>query len=48
VTHLRRRYAARGFVGIELELNQEHVGRDGWRELIEVLGATLGAAVERG
>ena len=48
VTHLRRRYAARGYVGIELEVNQKHVGRDGWRELVEVLGATLVAAVERG
>jgi len=48
VTHLRRRYAARGYVGIELEVNQKHVGRDGWRALIEALGATLVAAVERG
>ena len=48
VTHLRRRYAGRGYVGIELEVNQKHVGRVGWRELIEVLGATLAAAVERG
>lgn len=48
VTHLRRRYGARGYAGVELEVNQKHVGGSGWRSLVEVLGATLEAAVERG
>ena len=26
VTHLRRRYGSRGYVGMELEVNQKHVG----------------------
>ena len=46
VTHLRRHYARRGYVGMELELNQKHVGSAGWRELVAVLGATLATAVE--
>lgn len=46
VTHLRRHYAGRGYVGMELELNQKHVGRAGWRALVAVLGATLVTAVE--
>jgi predicted N-formylglutamate amidohydrolase len=46
VTHLRRRYARRGYVGMELELNQEHVCSAGWRALVAVLGATLVTAVE--
>ena len=48
VTHLRRRYGGRGYVGMELELNQKHVGSRGWRALVAVLGATLEAAVEHG
>lgn len=47
VTHLRRRYAGRGYVGMELELNQKHVGTRGWRALVAVLTATLAAAAER-
>lgn len=47
VTHLRRRYGARGYVGMELEINQKHAGGRGWRKLIAVLGATLLTAVER-
>jgi predicted N-formylglutamate amidohydrolase len=47
VTHLRRRYGGRGYVGMELELNQKHVGSAGWRALVAVLGATLVTAVER-
>ena len=46
VTHLRRRYGARGYVGMELEVNQKHVGSRGWRSLIAVLAATLATAVE--
>ena len=46
VTHLRQRYARRGYAGMELELNQKHVGSAGWRELVAVLGATLATAVE--
>ena len=44
VTHLRRRYAKRGYVGMELELNQKHVGSHGWRGLVAVLAATLATA----
>ena len=47
VTLLRRRYAGRGYVGMELEVNQKHVGSRGWRSLVSVLAATLAAAVER-
>jgi predicted N-formylglutamate amidohydrolase len=46
VTHLRRRYGRRGYAGLELEINQKHVGSRGWRSLVAVLGATLVAAVE--
>ena len=46
VTHLRRRYGSRGYVGMELEVNQKHVGSRGWRALVAVLGATLATAVE--
>lgn len=45
VTHLRRRYAARGYVGMELEINQRHVGSAGWRALVAVLGSALQSAV---
>ena len=47
VTHLRGRYGRRGYVGMELEVNQKHVGSRGWRSLVSVLAATLAAAVER-
>jgi predicted N-formylglutamate amidohydrolase len=47
VTHLRRRYGARGYVGMELEINQKHVGSRGWRALVALLGATLLTAVDR-
>jgi predicted N-formylglutamate amidohydrolase len=47
VTHLRRRFGGRGYVGMELEINQKHVGSRGWRALIAVLSTTLAAAVER-
>jgi predicted N-formylglutamate amidohydrolase len=46
VTQLRRRYGSRGYVGMELEVNQKHVGARGWRALVGVLAATLEAAVE--
>lgn len=41
VTHLRLRYGRRGYVGMELEINQKHVGTPGWRALVGVLAATL-------
>jgi predicted N-formylglutamate amidohydrolase len=44
VTHLRRRYGRRGYAGIELEVNQKHVGTARWRGLLAVLAATLAAA----
>jgi len=47
VTYLRRRYGRRGYVGMELELNQKHVASAGWRALVAVLATTLAAAVER-
>jgi predicted N-formylglutamate amidohydrolase len=47
VTQLRRRYAVRGFVGLELEVNQKHVGTPDWRSLVTVLAATLATAVEQ-
>ena len=46
VTHLRRRYAARGYAGIELEVNQKHAGARGWRALVALLAETLADAVE--
>jgi predicted N-formylglutamate amidohydrolase len=46
VTQLRRRYGDCGYVGMELEINQKHVGAPGWRALVAVLGATLEAAVQ--
>ncbi len=46
VTQLRRRYGSRGYIGMELEVNQKHVGGRGWRALVAVLAATLEAAVE--
>ena len=47
VTHLRRRYGGRGYVGMELEINQKHAASRGWRKLIGVLCASLQRAVER-
>ncbi len=47
VTELRRRYGSRGYVGMELEVNQKHVDGRGWRALVAVLAATLETAVER-
>lgn len=47
VTHLRRRYGARGYAGMELEVNQRHVGSRHWRALVAALAATLRAALER-
>lgn len=46
VTHLRRRYGARGYVGIELEVNQKHAGSGGWRSLVALLAATLATAAD--
>jgi predicted N-formylglutamate amidohydrolase len=46
VTHLRRRYGER-YSGIEIEVNQKHVGSARWRALVSLLAATLGTAVAR-
>jgi predicted N-formylglutamate amidohydrolase len=43
VTHLRRRHAAGGYLGVELEVNQKHHGTRGWRSLVAVLASTLTA-----
>ena len=45
VTHLRRRYGSRGYVGMELEVNQKHAGNPRWRSLVTVLGTTLVTAI---
>jgi predicted N-formylglutamate amidohydrolase len=47
VTYLRRRYGARGYVGLELEVNQKHVDGPRWRALVTLLSTTLATAVER-
>jgi predicted N-formylglutamate amidohydrolase len=46
-THLRRRYRPRGYVGIEIEVNQKHVlgGEREWRMLRKVLVQSLGDVV---
>jgi predicted N-formylglutamate amidohydrolase len=46
VTHLRRRYGARGYVGMELEINQKHVRSARWRSLIALLSTSLAEAAE--
>lgn len=46
VTHLRRRYGVRRYSGIELEVNQKHVGSRDWSGFVTMLAATLAAAVE--
>jgi len=47
VTYLRRRYGRHGYVGMELEINQKHVGTPHWRALVAVLADTLAEVVER-
>lgn len=46
-THLRRRYGRRGYLGIEIEVNQKHVlaGERQWRMLREVLVQSVGEVV---
>jgi predicted N-formylglutamate amidohydrolase len=44
VTHLRRRHSERAYAGVELEVNQKHVGSRGWRALVSMLTATLATA----
>jgi predicted N-formylglutamate amidohydrolase len=46
VTHLRRRHGDARYAGVELEVNQKHVGGRGWRALVALLAATFAAAVE--
>jgi predicted N-formylglutamate amidohydrolase len=45
VTYLRRRHGDRSYAGIELEVNQKHVGADGWGDLVGVLTEALADAV---
>jgi predicted N-formylglutamate amidohydrolase len=47
VTHLRRRHGERAYSGVELEVNQKHVGGPGWRALVSMLASTLAAAARR-
>lgn len=44
VTHLRRRHGDPAYAGVELEVNQKHVGSRGWRTLVAMLAATVAAA----
>jgi predicted N-formylglutamate amidohydrolase len=46
VTHLRRRHRDDRYAGVELEVNQKHAGGRNWRALVDVLAATLAAAVD--
>jgi predicted N-formylglutamate amidohydrolase len=45
VTHLRRRHGDVRYAGVELEVNQKHVGGREWRALVELLAITLAAAM---
>jgi predicted N-formylglutamate amidohydrolase len=45
VTHLRRRHPDRSYAGVELEVNQKHVGSAGWGDLVALLADALAAAV---
>jgi predicted N-formylglutamate amidohydrolase len=46
VTHLRRRHSATRYAGVELEVNQKHVGSARWRALVAMLATTLAAAAD--
>ncbi|HET7134179.1 MAG TPA: N-formylglutamate amidohydrolase [Gammaproteobacteria bacterium] len=41
VTHLRRVHRERMYAGVELEVNQKHVGTPGWRALVATLAKAL-------
>ncbi|HET8698102.1 MAG TPA: N-formylglutamate amidohydrolase [Gammaproteobacteria bacterium] len=41
VTHLRRIHGDRAYAGVELEVNQKHVGTPGWGALIATLADAL-------
>jgi predicted N-formylglutamate amidohydrolase len=45
VTHLRRVHGERAYAGVELEVNQKHVGTPGWRALVATLAEALEAAL---
>lgn len=45
VTHLRRRCSSGAYAGVELEVNQKHVGTAGWSALVSVLADSLATAV---
>lgn len=45
VTHLRRLHSGRHYAGIEIEVNQKHVGAPEWPALIAALTDALAAAV---
>lgn len=46
VTHLRRVHGERAYAGVELEVNQKHVGTRGWRALVAMLAESLDAALD--
>jgi predicted N-formylglutamate amidohydrolase len=45
VTHLRRVHGDGAYAGVELEVNQKHVGAPGWRALVAALTDALEAAL---
>jgi predicted N-formylglutamate amidohydrolase len=46
VTHLRRVHGERAYAGVELEVNQKHVGAAGWRAMVASLTNALESALE--
>lgn len=48
VTHLRRLHGPRRYLGLELEVNQMHVGSRSWHEILAAVGDALAVALERG
>jgi predicted N-formylglutamate amidohydrolase len=46
VTHLRRLHGDRAYAGVELEVNQKHVGTPEWRALVAMLADALEAVLE--
>lgn len=46
VTHLRRAHGERAYAGVELEVNQKHVGAGGWGALVAALAESLEAALD--
>jgi predicted N-formylglutamate amidohydrolase len=45
VTHLRKLHADGAYAGVEIEVNQKHVGSANWRDLVGTLAAALSTTV---